>query len=317
MATDGKELTTNEIMKDGNASLFELELALPDARLKGQADRLVGFERRYERLHQDLRLLIDKEGLEQWSVKHYHKRVALLDSLVDRYPLVVFHGDVGTGKTATAEAVSNRLAMEIQREAMLFKLSTRVRGGGNVGEMSTLINLAFEVVVKEAGKAKLSFLIIDEADSLAASRSGKQSHHEDKVGVNTLIQKIDDVRRFSGRVLIILCTNRFQALDPAILRRAAYVEEFRRPNDDERREILTLDCAGLGFTATVINELVKLTGSSSHHKLGYTYSDIRTRLLPEALAQAYPNRKITHADLIEAISRVPPSPTIETSEMMQ
>ena len=301
-------------MSDGNASLFELELPLPDNRLQKQAARLVGFQRRYKRIHQDLRLLIDKEGLEQWSKKHYHSRVALLDALTDRYPLVVFHGDVGTGKTATAEAASNQLASEMKKDAFLFKLSTRVRGEGNVGEMSSLINQAFEVVCREAGKSKLCFLIIDEADSLATHRSAKQSHHEDKVGVNTLIQKIDDIRRFNGRVLVILCTNRYAALDAAILRRAAYVEEFFRPTDDERREILTLDCAGLNLPASVIEEMVKLTGPQSHHKLGYTYSDIRTRLLPEALAQAYPTRKIAHADLIEAVARVAPSPAVTELE---
>jgi len=301
-------------MKEGNAALFELEITLPDSRLQMQAERLVGFKARYDRIHQDLRLLVDKEGLEHWSKKHYHNHLPLLDSLLDRYPLVVFHGDVGTGKTATAEAVTNALAKELGKEALLFKLSTRVRGSGNVGEMSTLINQAFDIVGREAGKAKLSFLIIDEADSLAANRSGSQSHHEDKVAVNTLIQKIDDVRRFNGRVLVILCTNRYEALDPAILRRAAYVEEFRRPDDGERRAILNLDCDGLGFTASAIEELVKLTGPHGPHKLGYTFSDIRTRLLPEGLALAYPTRKITHADLIDAISRVAPSPTIHTTE---
>lgn len=305
----GSALTiASDFMKEGNSALFELEVSLPDPLLKAQSKRLVGFKVRYERMHQHLRLLIDKEGLEQWSKKQYHTHIALLDALLDRYPLVVFHGDVGTGKTATAEAASNALAAELEKDAMLFKLSTRVRGSGNVGEMSTLINQAFAIVGKEAGKAKLSFLIINEADSLAASRSGSQSHHEDKVAVNTLIQKIDDIRRYSGRVLVILCTNRFEALDAAILRRVAYVEEFRRPDEAERREILKLDCEGLGLDASVIEELVELTGPQGPDKLGYTFSDIRTRLLPEALAQAYPSRKLTHADLIKAVSRIAPSP---------
>jgi len=302
-------------MPDGNAALFELEIPLPDARLKRQAQRLVGFKARYEKLHRDIRLLIDKDGLEKWSKKNYSVRLGLLDSLFDRYPLAVFHGDVGTGKTATAEAASDALARELGKDAMLFKLSTRVRGSGNVGEMSTLINQAFEIIGKEAGKAKLSFLIIDEADSLAASRSGTQSHHEDKVAVNTLIQKIDDVRRFGGRVLVIFCTNRLDALDPAILRRAAYIEEFLRPDDSERRELFNLDCDGLGLPASVIEELVGLTGPKGPHKLGFTYSDIRTRILPEALAQAYPTRRIERGDLVNAIARVVPSPTIKTSEV--
>ena len=266
-------------------------------------------------MHQELLLLLDREGLEQWSTKHYGTRVAILDSLLDRYPLIVFHGDVGTGKTATAEAASNALAKQLRKDAMLFKLSTRVRGSGNVGEMSTLINQAFDVVAREAGRAKLSFLIVDEADSLAASRNANQSHHEDKVAVNTLIQKIDDARRFNGRVLVILCTNRYQALDPAILRRAAYIEEFCRPNDAERRELLTLDCEGLGFSTTLIDELVEATGPKGAHKLSYTFSDIRTRLLPEALAIAYPTRKVSRQDFLTALTRVVPSPSIDSAEL--
>ena len=294
-------------MKEGTSTLFELELSLPNARLKLVSERLIGFRRRYDRLHKDLLLLIDKEGLLRWSEKQYAKKLPLLDSLLDRSPLVVFHGDVGTGKTATAEAVSNELAKDMAKDAMLFKLSTRVRGSGNVGEMSTQINQAFDVVGKEAGKAKFSFLIIDEADSLAATRSAKQSHHEDKVAVNTLIQKIDDVRRYNGRVLVILCTNHFESIDPAILRRAAYIEEFRRPDEQERREIIELDCAGLELAPDVIEELVRLTGPNDSRKLGHTFSDIRTRIIPEALGQAYPARKIKAADLIEAATNVLPA----------
>ena len=71
-------------------------------------------------------------------------------------------------------------------------------------------------------------IIIDEGDSIAASRTQDHSHHEDKVAVNTLIQAIDDLRRFKGRISVILCTNRLAALDPALQRRAAIVEEFPR-----------------------------------------------------------------------------------------
>ena len=177
-------------------SLFELELELPDVRLEARAKRLVGFDTRYSRLHRTLRLLVDAEGIEVWSRRLYSRRVPLADLVADRYPLVIFHGDVGTGKTETAEAAASRLAKEMRREGRLFKLSTRVRGSGHVGQMSTLINKAFEVIEKEAGKRRLVFLIVDEGDSLAASRDQHQSHHEDKVGVNTLIQRIDAVRRF-------------------------------------------------------------------------------------------------------------------------
>jgi SpoVK/Ycf46/Vps4 family AAA+-type ATPase len=284
----------------------DLEKTSPDSYLSEQAKRLIG-------IRQDIRLLIETEGLDKWSKKHYGRRVALLDSLKDRYPLIIFHGDVGNGKTATAEGAANMLCSELRKEGRLFKLSTRVRGEGKVGEMSMLINNAFEIISKEAGKTRLSFLIIDEADSLAAKRGGDQSHHEDKVAVNTLIQKIDDARKMGGRLVVFLCTNRFASLDPAILRRAAYLEEFPRPGDAERRELFELDCEELGLEPNAIAELVQLTGPSGPHKLGYTFSDIRTRLLPDALAQAYPNRKIDRADLVAAVTRVPPSPPMVAS----
>lgn len=297
-------------MSEGTSALFEREIALPDQQLAQQAKRLVGFEARYSRIRQMLRLLVDREGLEEWSRAQYGRKLPLIEALLNRYPLVIFEGDVGTGKTATAEGAANALATELRKDAMLFKLSTRVRGSGNVGEMSTLINKAFDVVAKEAGKSRSSYLIIDEADSLAASRNGVQSHHEDKVAVNTLIQKIDDVRRHNGRVLVFLCTNRMNALDPAILRRAAHIERFARPDEDERRQLLLADCDGLNLPSGAIDELVKLTGPDGAHALGYTFSDLRTRVLPDDLSRAFPQRKLEKADLVAAIRETHPSPSI-------
>lgn len=59
--------------------------------------------------------------------------------------------------------------------------------------------------------------------------------------MNTLIQGVDDLRRFGGRIVVFLCTNRLSVLDPALQRRAAIVEEFTRPDDSERQALLTMD----------------------------------------------------------------------------
>lgn len=295
-----------------SSELFELEVGLPDDRLEGRGRRLIGFAERYQRLKRELRLLLDPEGVEAWSEKFYGRRVPLVEVVTDRYPLVIFHGDVGTGKTETAEAASDALARELDCEARLFKLSTRVRGFGNVGQMSMLINQAFDVVTKEAGKKKLSFLVIDEADSLAANRSGDRSHHEDKVAVNTLIQKVDDVRRFGGRVLVFLCTNRYDALDPAMVRRAGRVERFDRPDETERGQLLRLDLDGLGLPERTLRDLAKLTGPDGNGRpLGFTHSDLRTRLFPEAMAMAFPDRKVEPKDLLEAARSIQPSPSLD------
>lgn len=297
-------------MTTDHINVFESELELPDAHLGAVAKRLIGFDDRYAKLRKHLQLLMDPESLEAWSKKKYGDDIPVLDALCDRYPLVVFHGDVGTGKTATAEGVANAMAQDLKKNATLFKLSTRVRGSGNVGEMSMLINQAFDVVARTAGKAKSSFLIIDEGDSLAASRNNQQSHHEDKVAVNTLIQKIDDARRSQGRVLVFLSTNRYASLDPAILRRAGYIEEFRRPNESEREELFRMDCAGLGLPEETFKQLVCLTGPTKTGLPGFTFSDIRTRLFPEAVSKAFPDRKITSEDLLQAARLIAPTPAL-------
>jgi AAA+ superfamily predicted ATPase len=289
--------------------LFELELELPNAAIAAASARLVGFENRYQRLHRDLRLLSDPEQLRAWSKKHHHKELVICNAVADRYPLVIFAGDVGTGKTVTAEGACDRLAREAHREAMLFKLSTRVRGSGKVGQMSTLLNQAFEVVAKQAGKTRHAFLIIDEADSLASTRETVQSHHEDKVAVNTIIQKVDDLRRHSGRVLVFLCTNRASALDPAIVRRAARTEPFDRPTDQEREELLRMDLDGLNIKDDVIRELVRLTGPQDGRP-GFTFSDLRSRLLPDALCRAFPTRALSSDDLVHAAKEARPSPVV-------
>lgn len=277
--------------------IFDSETLIPDDVLTAREPTLIGFEQRYARVHDQLRLLLSAGSLDGWSRKHHGLRLAICDRVVDQYPLVIFHGDVGTGKTAMAECIANRLMTEARsEESMLFRLSNRVRGSGMVGEMTTLLAEAFTKVVEAAGKSRRAVLIIDEGDSIAASRSQDHSHHEDKVAVNTLIQHIDDLRRFGGRIAVILCTNRLSALDPALARRAAIVEEFRRPSDRERAKLLEMDLEGLKLNLDQIAELVTATGPHGNTP-GWTFSDFRTRFYPAAVAKAFPDTPLNFEHL--------------------
>lgn len=293
------------------STVFEEQTVLPDSYLTQQADRLLGFEPRYQRIHKQLQLMLHADDLERWSKKHHGKKLAVVNLLADQYPLAIFHGDVGTGKTANAEAIANRLARDARIEdASLFKLSNKVRGTGKVGEMGSLIADAFAEITKAIGTGKgRAFLIIDEGDSLGASRSQEHSHHEDKVGVNTLIQAIDNLRKHGGRIFAILCTNRLAALDAAVVRRAAIVEEFTRPSDMERQELFAKDLADMEISATEIGRLVKATGAKDD-KPSWTYSDIRTRLYPAAVSLAFPDSPLKIAHFHEAATKLQPSPVM-------
>lgn len=294
------------------ADIFESEMALPDAGLAAKEKTLLGFEVRYSRVRNQLRLLLNISELAEWNQEHHDGRLALCDLVTEQYPLVIFHGDVGTGKTVMAECIANRLIEESKTEdSVLFKLGNRVRGSGKVGEMGTLIIEAFEQVAKSAGKGRRAILIIDEGDSLATTRSQDHSHHEDKVAVNTLIQRVDDLRRFGGRVVAFLCTNRVLALDPALQRRASVIEEFTRPSEEERRELFAMDLAALSLTEAQLADLVKATGARDEGQPTWTYSDIRTRLYPTALASAFPDRPLHFDDLQTVAADMRPSPVVE------
>lgn len=292
-------------------SIFDSEIPLPSEALATREKNLLGFSTRYARVHDQLRLLLNVGSLRDWNLKHHGGKLAICDLVAEQYPLVIFHGDVGTGKTAMAECIANKLVAEAKSEdSILFKLSNRVRGSGMVGEMGTLIAEAFRKVIQSAGKSRRAVLIIDEGDSLGASRAQDQSHHEDKVAVNTLIQGVDDLRQYGGRIVVILCTNRLSVLDPALRRRAAIIEEFKRPSDAERRRLFQMDLAGLNLPSTQIAELVAATGARDSNP-PWTYSDIRTRLYPAALAKAYPQEPLCFEHLKSVAATLHASPVME------
>lgn len=291
-------------------SVFESETVLPADQLTAKERTLLGFNRRYTRVRDQLRLLLNMAELKGWNRKHHGGALLLCDLVAEQYPLVIFHGDVGTGKSATAECIANRLIADSGVEdSVLFKLSNRVRGTGKVGEMGTLLSEAFNKVTHAAGRKRRAILVIDEGDSLAADRSQDHSHHEDKVAVNTLIQAIDDLRRFGGRVAVFLCTNRLSMIDAALQRRAAIVEEFKRPSMEERRELFELDLGALSLDKDQIAYLVAATGALDGQP-AWTYSDIRTRLYPAALALAFPDRPLDFDHLRSVVSAIKPSPVM-------
>lgn len=294
-------------------SVFENEVVLPDDDLSDREKTLLGFDHHYAYVRDHLRLLLNGGELDSWNEHHFAGRLSVCNLVADQSPLIIYYGDVGTGKTVTAECAANRLARESRAEdSTLFKLGNRVRGAGRVGEMGTLLVDAFERVVKAAGQHRRAVLIIDEGDSLGADRAQNESHHEDKVAVNTLIQCIDGLRPLRGRVVVFLCTNRVTALDPALRRRAAVVEEFTRPSDDERRQLFALDLEALNITPQQLDRLVEAT---SGYGVGppFSYSDIRARLYPAALARAFPTRPLCFDDLYLTACVTQPSPAIESA----
>jgi len=167
--------------------------------------------------------------------------------------------------------------------------------------MTHLISQAFDEVVDLARKgsnpsgkpSSAVIFVIDEADALAESRATEQMHHEDRAGVNVLVRGIDRLARDRLPGLVVLCTNRVESLDPAVMRRAAVHHEFKRPTN-EQRESLLRDAFGNTFDDTQYRELARLTGSDRNGRdYGYTFSDVAQRFIPNLLLEAFPDRPVT------------------------
>jgi AAA+ superfamily predicted ATPase len=216
---------------------------------------------------------------------------------------------VGTGKSTLAESFGDPIARTHQIAVRVMRLSLRTRGTGAVGEMTRLLSAAFDAVIEQArggGDRAATILVIDEADALAQSRKLTQMHHEDRAGVNTLIRGIDQLAAERLPVLVVMCTNRLGALDPAVRRRAAAEFCFNRPDEAQRAQVLREILDGAGLSDDEITHLAHLTGDDGRG-YGYSYSDLVQRLVPAAVLAAYPDQPLTVDVLATQIALHPPT----------
>lgn len=303
-------------MEPNDYPLFDGVAEFPQPQARRRFAQLVGLDSVKARLVKQTRLLLNPHRLESWSEERYGKKVALVDTFQARSPFFILAGDVGTGKTTLAESFGDSVARADRIPVRLFRLSLSARGSGAVGEITKLLSSSFQEIVSLGRKGvnrngKVSSAIvflIDEADALAQSREFAQMHHEDRAGVNALIRGIDDLATAKVPVVVIMCTNRLEAIDPAVRRRAAALFELKRPSFAERLALLRATFGDLGFTETQLAELATVTGSTNGRVFGYTYSDISQRLLPEIVLDAFPDEPVHYERALSIAQDLKPTP---------
>jgi AAA+ superfamily predicted ATPase len=299
--------------------LFHPVIELPEPVRAARYGRLVGVDGIKDRLRREAQVLVDPASLIAWAAEHHDASLPALTLLADRAPLFVFTGDVGAGKTALAESFGCDLSDALDLPVFLYRLKLSARGSGLVGEMTTLIGDAFAHLLTAGRKARGSkgpnavhLLVVDEADALAQSRAAEQMHHEDRAGVDALLSGVDSLAGEGVPVLSIMCTNRERALDPAVLRRAAAIFTFRRPDDSQRRAVLMAALEGTGIDVGAIDKLVGLTGPTGD-RIGFTYSDLTQRLVPTAILTAFPGKPLTADILLAVAADMKPTPEFRES----
>ncbi len=297
--------------------LFEKRIIYPDPDCKDRLDQLIGLNDYKKVLTKTISIMVNQSGLEKWIKKHHSQAGKnFLDMIFRKSPLIVLEGDVGCGKSELAETIGDTVARKEKIDITLFPLSLSTRGQGRVGEMTQLLSNAFDCIISHAENLKkgndqykgaLVFLI-DEADALAQSREMDQMHHEDRAGVNAFIRGIDRIKNKKIPVAVIMCTNRVNALDPAIKRRSTVILTFTRPDTEQRFALLKPFLKTLDFPEKDIKFIAEITGKNNKRPYGFTFSDLTQRLLFKIVIDAYPDKAISPQRAIEIAKGIIPTP---------
>lgn len=298
-----------------SSELFGHVQEFPDPDSGARFDALVGLDHVKARLVNEAAILLNPALLDRWAANHHGGSTAAVRAVSERVPLIILAGDVGTGKTEVAETVGHPISQTLGIDVVLYPLSLNARGTGLVGQMTTLITGALSEVRAKASRARSSdgritrayLLLVDEADSVAQSRELAHMHHEDRAGVNALIQGVDGLRKDRLPVLTMMCTNRADAIDPAVARRAAHIFEFTRPSQEQRLHVLAQAFGEMGLEDDELVKVASLLGPRDCD-WGATYSDLRQRFVPDAVLDAYmAARPVTAARLVELAASFQPT----------
>ncbi|MFD1570567.1 proteasome-activating nucleotidase Pan1 [Halorubrum laminariae] len=170
---------------------------------------------------------------------------------------VLLYGPPGTGKTMLAKAVAN------ETDATFIKMAGSELVHKFIGEGAKLVRDLFEV----ARENQPAVLFIDEIDAIASKRTDSKTSGDAEVQ-RTMMQLLSEMDGFDerGEVRIIAATNRFDMLDPAILRPGRFdrLIEVPKPETEGREIIFKIHTRKMNLASDIdFTELAKMTPDAS------------------------------------------------------
>ena len=132
---------------------------------------------------------------------------------------ILLSGPPGNGKTTFAEAIAGELGLP------LIKISGKDVQSKWINESGKAIKALFSQASQQP-----CVVFFDEFETLAVSRSGGNTHSEDKKAVTALLPEIDAARK--KRIVLIAATNYLDQVDSAILRDGRFDFRIEIPYPD-------------------------------------------------------------------------------------
>lgn len=222
----------------------------------------------------------------------YERRTEYAEYGINKPFNVMFSGPAGTGKTKLASYLAKELNLPI-----LFHSAANLETGYVAGGANTLAR-----IVSMAKRRKRCIVFLDEAQDLFMKRGGHRKFDDDTQ--NMLLAILDGVRSKSEAEIIWIVASNFNSesmpMDEAMLRRFQMKVDFRLPNKDERRAIVShyLDQRAEKVAAEVdLRHLVEITE-------GRSPADLET-IVNQAGITAVQGGELIDADtLMQAAERV-------------
>lgn len=205
---------------------------------------------------------------------------------------ILLHGHSGTGKTLLVKAVAH------EANATFIKVVGTELVQKFIGEGAQYVREIFDLARQKAP----SILFIDEIDSIGAIRIEDATSGDREVN-RTLMQLLSELDGFNkrGNVKFIAATNRFDILDPALLRPGRFdrIVEFPLPNKDARESIFKIHMRKLTLEQNIsIKVFVSLTE-------GATGADIKGICTEAGMYAIRRNSDlISNDDFLKAINKI-------------
>ncbi|GAM29492.1 hypothetical protein SAMD00019534_126680, partial [Acytostelium subglobosum LB1] len=187
------------------------------------------------------------------------KHPELFESLGIAQPKgVLLYGPPGTGKTLLARAVAHHT------DCTFIRVSGSELVQKYIGEGSRMVRELFIMAREHAP----SIIFMDEIDSIGSSRIDSGSGSSDSEVQRTMLELLNQLDGFEStkNIKVLMCTNRIDILDPALLRpgRIDRKIEFPNPTDAGRLDILKIHSRKMNLSRGINLKKIaeKLNGAS-------------------------------------------------------
>ncbi|MEZ7514455.1 AAA family ATPase [Flavobacterium frigidarium] len=174
----------------------------------------------------ELILSNDVNGKLQRIIKEYKQRDKIQKFGLQNRRKILLSGLPGTGKTATASAISGELKIPLY-VIMMDKLMTKY-----MGETASKLRQIFDMMISNRG-----VYLFDEFDAIGAERGRDNEVGEMRRVLNSFLQFIE---QDSSESIIFGATNNIRILDSALFRRFDDIINYTLPSKNDIDELIKL-----------------------------------------------------------------------------